>query len=92
MPHPTRMTFLDAALDVLRRHPGALTAADIVSRALGSRLLRSNGKTPERTMSAVLYLALAREPHGELIRIAIPGRHRAQRNSVRWTVRRGRSR
>jgi hypothetical protein len=80
-------TFLEAALEVLTRHHTPLRATEIVEKAIRLGLLRTRGKTPERTMSARLYGELAENPRTRLRRIAEPGLLRAVRNSVRWTLR-----
>jgi hypothetical protein len=77
------VTFAEAAELVLSREQRAMTVQEIVEAAIASKLIRPTGKTPEATMSAVLY----RLPPGTPIsREFQPGRRRAARGSVRWTV------
>lgn len=75
------MTFLQAAVDVLRTAGRPLTADEITEIALRKGLLQTQGKTPEATMSASLYAAPAGTPIGRQYE---PGRVRAVRDSVRW--------
>jgi len=78
------MTFYEAALMVLRTADRPLTTAEITDRVLAAGLITTVGKTPQATMSAVLYRALALD--GELRRLAEPGSTRARRGTVRWSV------
>ena len=75
------VTFLEAAEAVLRAAKRPLTTREITDIALQRGLLRTGGKTPEATMSAALYGALADAP---IRREFAPGRRRAARGSVRW--------
>jgi hypothetical protein len=59
-----------------------MSAREITELALQRGLLRSNGKTPEATMSAKLYTA---PKDGPIRRECEPGPARARRGSVRWT-------
>jgi len=79
-------TFLAAALEVLRRRRKPLTTGEIVEDAVRLGILRTDGKTPERTMAARLYVEVARNRRTRLRRLAVAGPTRAARNSVRWTV------
>lgn len=79
------MTFLDAAIAVLSKADRPLAAEEIVRLALEQRLLTSRGKTPEATMSAALYLE-ARLENARVHKVAEPGRLRARRDSVCWTI------
>jgi restriction system protein len=81
------MTFLEAALQILRSSRTPLTTREITERALQKGLIGTHGKTPNATMSASLYLALRTD--GNLIKIDDRGPVRARARSVRWTVRRG---
>jgi hypothetical protein len=74
--------FLQAAEEVLRRARRPLTAGEITKAALKRGLLRTDGKTPEASMSAALYRAPA---DGPIRRMCEHGRTRAKRGSVRWT-------
>ena len=78
------MTYLEAALSVLRRAKRPMTTREVTERALTQGLITPRGKTPEATMSAVLYEQL--RLGSALRKIAQPGTIRAKRGSVRWTV------
>lgn len=54
MPGSSKLSFLDAAELMLRRHASALTADDILRLALESGELSSRGQTPETAMRARL--------------------------------------
>jgi hypothetical protein len=78
--------FLTAAIEILSSTERPLTAREITAEALKRGLLLTAGKTPEATMSARLYVALARDPNCPVRRVAEPARARARRGSVRWTL------
>jgi hypothetical protein len=78
------MTYLEAALQVLHHSRCPLTTTEITQRILRERLVRSQGRTPEATLSAALYRGLGKYP--QLRRVAEPGPKRAKRGSVRWTL------
>ena len=75
------VTFLAAAIVVLRRSKRPMTSREITERALELHLIPSTGKTPEATMSAALYGA---PKEGPVQREWTAGAHRAIRGSVRW--------
>lgn len=79
------MTYFEAALVVLRRASRSLTTREIVASALERGLIKPTGKTPEATMSAELYRRARSD--ARLVKLATPGASRAQRGSVRWSVR-----
>lgn len=79
------MTYLDAALQILKSSRYPLSTREIIERALEERLIVTQGKTPEATMKTALYRAA--DADAELVKIEVPGRGRAKRGSVRWTVR-----
>lgn len=79
------MTYLEAALVILKASGAPLTAAEITKRALQRSLIRPRGKTPEATMTASLYVESARNPRSAVRRVFDPGVQRARRGSVRWT-------
>jgi hypothetical protein len=81
------MTYLEAALAVLRVARRPLTTQEIVVRAVAQGMLQPAGKTPEATMSAQLYRHVRDDPEALIERHASPGRVRAQRGSVRWSLR-----
>lgn len=79
------MTYAEAAVEVLRTARAPLTVKEIVERAQAKGLLTPKGRTPEATMSAVLYRKLRRD--SAFVKIAEPGNARAVRGSVRSTLR-----
>jgi hypothetical protein len=81
-----RVTYFEAALVVLARSGGTLTTREIVGAALDSGLIKPSGKTPEATMSAELYRRAKSDER--LVKLAMPGASRAERGSVRWSLRR----
>ncbi len=79
----TRMTYIDAAIMVLKTARKPMTTADITAAAISKGFIRPRGKTPTATMSAALY------SHARTLRTGIrreyrPGPNRAVRHSVRW--------
>jgi hypothetical protein len=80
------LAFRTAAIEVLRRAHQPLSAEEIVSRALAARLIAPSGKTPVKTMTAILYLDVARNAETPFLRVAREGRTRAARGSVQWTL------
>jgi hypothetical protein len=83
------MTYFEAARVILSSAPEPLTTREITDRALEKGLIGSRGRTPHNSMSAALYKRLA--VSSELIKIQAPGKTRAARGSVRWTLRTKRS-
>jgi HB1, ASXL, restriction endonuclease HTH domain len=81
------MTYLQAALAVLKVARRPLTVEEIVVRAVEGGLLQPAGKTPVATMSSKLYRYVRDNPDALIERHASPGRIRAQRGSVRWSLR-----
>lgn len=82
------MSYLSAALEVLGASETPLTAREVAQHAIERGLIVPKGKTPWRTMDSVLYCAVRDDPGGPVQRDFVPGVQRAQRGSVRWTVRR----
>ena len=80
-----RMTYYEAALSVLRSAHHPLSTREITDLAVHHKLIVPGGKTPYATMSAALYTRV--RDSGELVKIDTPGRERARRGSVRWTIR-----
>ena len=78
------MSFLDAAVIVLRASGRSMTAKELVDVAMSRGLITTRGATPDATLAAQLYVQLRLQPDGPLRRTAEPGRLRAQRGSVRW--------
>jgi hypothetical protein len=81
------MTFIEAAVEVLKRSKRPLTADEILSEAQRRGLLSSKGKTPKATLSAALYTNLKRKK-SPFERVFKPGELRAKRGSVRWRLKR----
>jgi hypothetical protein len=80
------MTFLEAAIQILRSSRGPLTTREITKRALAAGLISTQGKTPNATMGAALYRAL--QTDGELVKVDGSGPGRAKPGSVRWAAQR----
>lgn len=78
------MTYLEAAITVLRSSPRPLTMPEIAERMLSEGLVITTGRTPVATLSATLYRSLGKHP--QLRREAEPGHQRPKRGSVRWTL------
>jgi HB1, ASXL, restriction endonuclease HTH domain len=78
------MTYLEAAITVLRasRHP--LTTKEIMERMARGGLVPLTGQTPMVTLSAALYRNLGKDPR--LRWKGVPGPLRAARGTVRWTL------
>jgi HB1, ASXL, restriction endonuclease HTH domain len=79
------MTYLEAAIAVLKSARRPLTAAELPSAAIDTGLLRPAGSTPKATMRAMLYGRIAKDPNRRLQRQFQPGSIRVKRGSVRWT-------
>jgi hypothetical protein len=79
-----RLSFLDAAILILRETGRPMTAKELALAALERGLIKSGGKTPDATLAAQLYVRVREQPDGPLRRVAIPGPTRAQRGTVRW--------
>lgn len=77
-------TYYEAAIQVLRSAQHPLTVREITARAIESGLITPAGKTPDATMSAVLYVHIHKDD--TLTKIGEPGNGRAKRGSVRWTL------
>lgn len=79
------MTYYEAALQILRsaRHP--LTTREITDRAMERKLITPHGKTPQATMSAVLYRRAGND--AEFVKLDTQGNVRAKPGTVRWTLR-----
>jgi hypothetical protein len=78
------MTYIEAAVHVLKAAQRPLTTEEITERAIDKGLLTPRGKTPRATMRAELYKAV----HGEqgIVKLDTPGETRARQGSVRWTL------
>lgn len=76
------MTYLEAALQVLKASNQPLSTGELLDRMIRYKLVEVSGSTPQATLSASLYRALGREAHLE--RVSEPGSGRARRGSVHW--------
>jgi hypothetical protein len=74
-----------STLAVLRSARRPLTTREIVETAIRRGLIEPSGKTPEATLSAVLYRRVSQDP--QLVKLANLGRGRAERGTVRWALR-----
>jgi hypothetical protein len=80
----TRLTYLEAVLHVLNEADHPLTVRELVDSAIASGLISPGGKTPEATMSAVLYRTI--QSDSRLKKIEERGPLRAKRGTVRWAL------
>jgi hypothetical protein len=78
------MTYLEAAITVLRASHRPLTLTEIMERIARDGLVPVTGRTPQATLSAALYRNLGKDPR--LRREAEQVRLRAARGTVRWTL------
>lgn len=78
------MTYLQAALQILRSSKTPLSTRELLDRIVSEELIVPKGRTPLATLSAVLYTNVA--GGGELRKLSSPGKTRAATGSVRWTV------
>jgi hypothetical protein len=77
------MTYLDAAVAVLKETDSPMTALEITDQAIERGLLDSVHKTPEATMIPAPYMHVKRG--GQRVRcVSEPGQKRARRETVRW--------
>jgi hypothetical protein len=81
------VTFLNAGIAVLKESGLELTATEIVRIAIERGLIKSEGRTPDATLAAALYVYVRDNPHGPLRKLSQPGKTRARRDSVRWAWR-----
>jgi hypothetical protein len=63
------MTFLEAALEILRRERKPLHYKDITQRAMDRKLLTFVGRTPEVTMQTQLTAAVKKAPGNPFVRV-----------------------
>ena len=78
--------YVAAAIQVLREARRPLTTAEITTEALRRSLIKTQGRAPQKTMAARLYIAVRDDPRCPIERLFEPGHGRAVRNSVRWTL------
>ena len=78
------MTYVEAAISVLKSSRKPMSSGAITEAAVRKGLIRPRGKTPAATMSAALYI-YARDDEAPVLRRDFrPGPTRAARDSVRW--------
>jgi HB1, ASXL, restriction endonuclease HTH domain len=77
-------TYYEAAIQVLRSAQHPLTAREITTHAIENGLITPVGRTPDATMSAVLYVHARKDT--TFTKIEEPGNGRAKRGSVRWML------
>src|SRR5687767_4917507 len=63
------MTFLEAALEILRRERKPLHYKDITTKAMDRKLLTFVGRTPEVTMQTQLTAAVKKAPGNPFVRV-----------------------
>ena len=63
------MTFLEAALKILRREGKPLHYKDLTERAMEKKLLTFVGRTPEVTMQTQLTAAVKKAPGNPFVRV-----------------------
>lgn len=78
------MTFLEAALLILREERRPLTSREVFDLAMAKGLLTTAGRTPERTLTSALYQAYAKRTPRMLQKLETRGEPRAARGTVRW--------
>lgn len=78
------MTFLEAAIAILKSSRRPMTVREITDAALNRGLIRPLGKTPSATMSAALYGHCRVAATPRVRREYRPGPTRAARDSVKW--------
>lgn len=78
------MSFLDAALVILKESKRPMTARELADAVLSRGLVTTGGRTPDATLAAQLYVRVKQQPDGPVRRVAVLGPSRARRGSVRW--------
>ena len=61
------MTYLQAALTILAHADQPLTLPELTSAAIAHRLIQPRGRTPDRSMSSVLYRRLVADPDAPIV-------------------------
>jgi hypothetical protein len=80
--------YLTAAEAVLQSAGVPSSVREITSRALASKALVTEGKTPEASMSSALYVDTRSNADTHFVRIAPTSGSRAPRGSGFWDLRR----
>ena len=91
-PSSKGLSFLDAAAEVLQHAGAPLSVQEILTEARRRRLLKSRGKTPDRTLASALYVDMRKNQNTRFVRLSEKGPVRAVRNSVRWALKKRRRR
>lgn len=79
------LTYLEAAVCILLDAGRPMRARELTDTAIEAGLIEPQGRTPEATMSAVLYRKV--QVDSRLVKIEDSnGRIRARRGSVRWAL------
>src|SRR6478609_8505202 len=63
------MTFLEAALEILRHEGRPLHYKELTERAMGKKMLTFVGRTPEVTMQTQLTAAVKKAPGNPFVRV-----------------------
>jgi len=83
-----KLTFVEAAIEVLRSEGHPMTAGEITQLAVRRGLIHTEGKTPAASMVSELYVGI-RHASFPIERLAEAGVSRAKRGSVRWKLKVG---
>ena len=79
------MTYLEAAVAVLKASRRAMTTEEITDAAISQGLIQPRGKTPVQTMGAALYRHIHEDAAAPVLQREFqPGPMRAVPGSVRW--------
>jgi hypothetical protein len=78
------MSYVDAALLVLRTARRPMTVEEITERAIEKGLIAPKGKTPVATMRAALYVHVREVSDSPIHRQFTPGVGSRAANGVRW--------
>ena len=81
------MSYVTAAIEVLRSEGHPLSAEQIIELIIKSRLISPTGQTPGKTLEAALYVGARDNPDFPVERLAKSGPKRAIRGSVKWALR-----
>lgn len=76
------MTFLEAAIEILRQAQGPLKVAEITERSVSQQLLSHVGRDPETTMRNSLSGALRSNAHGGILERVRPGTYQLRAGAV----------
>lgn len=76
------MTFLEAAIEILRQAQGPLKVAEIADRSVKQQLLSHVGRDPETTMRNSLSGALRSNAHGGILERVRPGTYKLREGAT----------